>query len=296
MSATLTSTIANDLRERARGGDGGLSPAELTLPRLAARYGVSLTPVRRAVAVLVEEGTLQRSENGRLSLPPSPPAGRHTPAAGAPTPEPAQRDWEARLVGEIVAHSLRGGAPYLREEAVALNHGVGRTVLRQTFSRLAGKGLLEHVPRCGWRVRPFDERDMADYLAVRESLELTALDLALPRLVPADLERMRAANTPPAPGAPAPLDNRLHDYWIERSGNAYIRDFFDRYGPYYTALFDFAAPEAHRMDEMAAQHRAILTALLEGDAERAKAELTGHIRSQRPVVARLMRRLAGREG
>jgi DNA-binding GntR family transcriptional regulator len=291
MATTLTTFILRDLKERLQVDDA--PTPELTLGQLAAHYGVSLTPVRLAVDVLVEEGVLLRRENGRLAV--NPDKVPQTPLLPMEAESFEVRpDWEARLVEAILAKSLQGATDYLREEAVAKRYGVGRTVIRQAFSRLAGKGLLEHVPRCGWRVRIFDERDMRDYLVVREAMERTALDLARPRLAAADLERMLWANTPPHPGAPAPLDNSLHRYWIERSENAYIRDFFDRHGLYYSALFDFAAPEAHQMEEMAAQHRAILTALLEENWERAKEELTGHIRSQYPVVTRLMKQLATR--
>lgn len=291
MASTITSFIIRNLQERLLTGEA--TPADLTLGQLAAHYGVSLTPVRLAVDALVEEGVLVKRENGRLSV--NPDRVPQTPPVSMEGTESfeARPDWEVRLVEAILAGSLQGATEYLREEAMAKRHGVGRTVIRQAFSRLAGKGLLEHVPRCGWRVRIFDERDMRDYLVVRETLERTALDVACPRLVAADLERMLRANTPPYPGAPVPLDNSLHRYWIERSENVYIQDFFDRHGLYYSALFDFAAPEAHQIEEMAAQHRAILTALLEGNWERAKEELTEHIRSQYPVVTRLMKQLAG---
>jgi len=55
---TLTDRIAADLRAHAVAGLP--LPAPLTLAGLAAHYGVSLTPIRRAAAALVEEGVLRR--------------------------------------------------------------------------------------------------------------------------------------------------------------------------------------------------------------------------------------------
>ena len=284
MPATITNFIIRDLKERLR-TDRSLS-TDLTLSQLARHYGVSLTPVRLAVNALVDEAVLLKRGNGRLSLNPD----RTLPEARSEPPtEPP--DWEGRLIEQIVAMSLQGSAQYLREEAMAQRYGVGRTMVRQAFSRLAGKGLIEHVPRCGWRVRTFNEKDMGDYLVVREAMELTALDCARPRFVTADLEKMLRGNTPPWPGGLPLLDNSLHRYWIDRADNAYVRDFFDRHGLYYTALFDFAAPESQRIREMADQHREILVALLADDWTGAKAALAHHIRSQRPVVKRLMERL-----
>jgi DNA-binding GntR family transcriptional regulator len=259
----------------------------MNLSQLAAHYGVSLTPVRLAVGALVEEGVLFRRENGRLARNPevSP-----LPGVGAESPAEPRNDWEACLVQEILARSLRGSGEYLREEAVAQRHGVGRTVVRQAFSRLAGKGLLEHVPRCGWRVRAYREEEMLEYLDAREALEAKALELAQPRLEPGQLERYLAANTPDRAGRPR-LDNTLHQYWIERADNYYVGDFFARYGAYFSALFDQAAIAADMAAEMAAEHREILAGLLAGDLARAQRALVAHIRSQRPNVATMFETL-----
>jgi DNA-binding GntR family transcriptional regulator len=189
----------------------------------------------------------------------------------------------------VIAKSLRREADYLREAATAVRFSVGRTALRQALGRLAGRGLVVHVPRCGWRVRPFDEADLDAYLEVREVMELKALELARHRLVADDLKRMLAANAPN--GRTTRLDNRLHRYLVEKAENGYIRDFFDRHAAYYTTLFDFAAPETHVVAAMARQHRFILCALIDRDWSRARKALARHIRDQRPVVKELMRQL-----
>jgi DNA-binding GntR family transcriptional regulator len=167
---------------------------------------------------------------------------------------------------------------------------VGRTAIRQAFMQLAGRGLIVHVPRCTWRVRTFDEADMAAYLEVREILERKALALARPHLVEADLRRMLAGNRSTA-GGPR-IDNSLHGYLVEKSGNAYLREFFDLHGAYYTSLLNFAAPETHVVAAMACQHRKILRALLAKNWPRANRELARHIRAQRPIVHDLLQRIA----
>ncbi len=156
----------------------------------------------------------------------------------------------------MIKKSLSGAGDYLREEATAERFGVGRTAIRQAFLRLAGRGLLVHVARCGWRVRTFDLADMNAYLEVREVLENKALSLARPHLVETDLRRMLAGNA--SQKGSTRLDNSLHHYLVEKSGNDYLREFFGRHGRYYTSLLDFAAPETHVVAAMARQHRRIL--------------------------------------
>jgi len=272
----MASYIEEDLKARIHAGSG--MPARLTLETLSRHYGVSFSPVRAAVRELIRGRFLRKHPNGRLEVRSHPP---HPVRSDRRVEAPAER--ERRLAADALRRSLKGDAVYLREEAAAAAYGIGRTVVRQVFSRLVGSGLLEHVPRKGWRVRPLRAEELDAYLDVRETLELKALDLARTRLVRADLERMLASNE-------HGLDNDLHRYLIDKSQNRYIRDFFDRHGAYFTTLFDTMSAGAVR--EMAAQHRRVLQALLRRDWTGARQALARHIRDQRPVVRRMMRRLA----
>ena len=286
MAETITEYIKRDLCFRLS-GEGELLD-KLTLAALAKHYNVSLMPIRLAVRELLAEGVLLKQANGRLKV--------NRQAVGVPTPAatplPPPEALETALTQEVIHLSLRGEASYLREEATADRYQVGRTALRQVLNRLARKGLVEHLPRRGWRVRAFDREDLRAYLTVRESLELTALRLARPHLVREDLEDMLCGNVPGAPEGELQLDNRLHQYIIEKSGNRYIRDFFDRNGRYFATLFDYAAPETRVTIAMVRQHRDILRALIARDWPLARLELARHIRAQLPVLRRLLQQVA----
>ncbi len=274
---TLAAYIREDLKSRIL---GGTLTGKVTLRDLSERYRVSLTPVREAVEALVREKIIHKEESGRLAIPQTlPRAGR---AAAAPRP----RDWHPVIARDLMRRSLRGDAEFLREEATADRYGVGRTVLRNVYSRLVGAGMLEHVPRRGWRVRPFREEDMRAYLEVRELLEVKALDLARPRLNAEILETILEKNRP------SEVDTELHPYLIEKSGNRFIQDFFRRHGAYYTTLFYYAALGASVVSDMARQHREILEDLLERRWNRARDALATHIRDQAPVMKKMMARLA----
>ncbi|MCX7017219.1 MAG: GntR family transcriptional regulator [Candidatus Sumerlaeota bacterium] len=285
----LDKYIAQDLSNRILSGAD--PPPKLTLAALAARYETSLTPVRAAVEALIEKGVILKRPNGRLEANPKK-KGRGGARQAIPAPRTPQ-DWDRILIQEVVRASLGPKPVYLREEALAHKHGVGRSVIRQTLSRFAGAGLVDHVARRGWRVHPLSEPDMKAYIAMREVLELKALDLARPRLNREDLRQMLEDNPVPQPGEAARLDNRLHEYLIERSGNRCISDFFrQQVALYYSALFDYAAPEASLVAEMAAQHRRILKALIQENWARARQALSKHIRTQGPVLMMALERAA----
>jgi len=279
--------IEHDLRYRIASGKG--VPDNLTLTSLARRYNVSITPVRSAITRLIAEGVLLKQSNGRLAVNPNK-VGKGASSKVARRPlTPA--DWDQILIKEVMLTSLGPDAAYLREEALARKYRVGRSVIRQTFSRFAGAGLLEHVPRRGWLVRPFREENMRAYLEIREALELKALDLARPHIQREDLKKMLKGNPRLKKDIRPRLDNRLHRYLIEKSQNRYIREFFRQYiSMYYTALFDYAAPEVSVVTQMARQHRRILKSLLSRAWARARQSLVEHIQAQGRILKKLLKR------
>ena len=231
----------------------------------------------------------------------------------------SQMDWKdgvrRGMIEEIVRLSLQGHTTFLREQIWSDRLRIGRGVLRQMLSELAGQGFVEHVARRGWQVRPFDTQAMLQYLGIREVLELHALELAKDRLDPDRLRVMLAGNPSkvgecsgslreptldrgavhdigPA-SLPESLNNEIHGYLIELSNNRYIADFFARHSTYYSQLFEMATVETGWRDTMAQQHREILAALLDQDWSRAKKTLAHHIRAQKPVVQQLLKAVRG---
>ncbi len=284
---TIATYIRQDLEARIRAGRD--MPEKFTLAAIADQYEVSLTPVREAVDELLDQGILIKGTNRRLIVNP-----QHVGQSDGrvlPIRPDAPTNWDDVLMQHVLLQSLQGEPIFLREEAFANQFGIGRTLLRRIFSRLSGAGVLEHVPRRGWRSRPFHEEDLASYIDVREMLELKAFDLARPRFENADLERMLAGNQPDDDGVARRLDNHIHHYIVKKARNRYIRDFFAHYGGYYRALFDFAALGGDVIAEMAGQHREILEAMLAKKWSTARAALSNHIRAQEPAVRKVIRLL-----
>lgn len=285
---SISTYIHDDLRVRLQSGTK--LPAELTLESLAGYYKVSFTPVRTAVASLLDEGLLQKGANRRL-LPGRPSA---KPGNSATEPEPLPeppRDYLDTIANDLVRLSLQGQALFLREEATAQRYGIGRSAIRNIFHRLAGTGMLVHVPRRGWRLRPFRQDDMQAFLEIREVLELKALDLARPHLKDDDLHRLLRGNSvPKSAGKPPQIDNSLHEYLIGKAGNPYIKDFFERHGRYYDILFDWEDLDRPTAIETIRQHREILEALLARDWRGARRALSYHIRDNHPILSRIIQR------
>jgi DNA-binding GntR family transcriptional regulator len=283
----LSTYIKNDLRARIRSSAG--VPCDLTLTGLSGFYRVSLMPVRTAVRELIAEGFFHKQQNGRFAINPrmrgTRPAGEAAPLVEPPT------DWSRVVSDDVIRQSLRGQSAPLKIAATAERYGIGRTLVHGIFHRLAGAGLLEHVPRRGWRVRPFREADLDAYVEVREALEFRALNLARPRLEPAALRALLERNRPGDGRSPTRFDNSIHRYWIEQSQNRYIQDFFDRHGAYYATLLDYAAIGEPLLAELALQHRTILESLLQEKWRAARDALAYDIRRLRPILKDTIQRL-----
>ncbi|XAL99679.1 GntR family transcriptional regulator [Phycisphaeraceae bacterium D3-23] len=288
---TLSDRIQRELVVLLAGSDP--LPFKLTLTAISSHFGVSPMPVRQAVGELIDQGLLRKQANGRIEVDLVAVAALDSvdvDLIGEP-----DGSIEQRITDAVVVRSLTRDEHYLREAEAAEQFGIGRTVVRRVFGQLAGQGLLTRVPRCGWLVRPYREKDMLDYLDIRETLEVKAMRLARDRLDPAVLQTYLEGNDPGGRGRTVQLDNRLHAYWIEQSNNRYIIDFFANHGTFYNALFDYAALEPNATQAMARQHIEILEALIASDLRGAAKALTRHIRAQQPNTAKMIDHLAHRE-
>lgn len=290
---SISARIARDLKKRLRFEQPLSTP--LTLDALSAHYDVSVTPVRAAIAELLGEGVLIKGANRRLVPSPAAMEPGEPNESGEESAEPIEPsgDLLKRIEHDLVRLSLSKQAVPLREEAAARKYGISRSSLRNILNRLAGRGLLMHLPRRGWQVRPFRKEDMESFLDVRALLEVKALELAQDRLDPVVIRRILDGNRAPAsPGERPQVDNSLHAYIIAQAGNPYIQDFFDRHGRYYELLFAWEDLDEEAFLEAVQQHRQILEAILRKDWDTARAALAWHIRSNHPVLRSLTRREA----
>ena len=261
----------------------------LTMDGLSEHYGVSYTPVREAIVELIGVGLIRKKSNGRLeAIPPN----KRTKKSNFQTKQESEKKPVENITKELVEISLGGEECFIREEATAYKHGLTRSTLRQILQRLAGEGLIEHVPRRGWRVKPFRQEDMDAFIEVREVMELKALDLAKIRLCsPKSQSKLRQIkeNNQLAKGKKdqAKIDNSLHAYFIDLAANPYIDDFFNRHGRYFTILFNWEGENEKAAAEAVIQHHQIVDALLAQDWSLAKKLLSHHLHSNHPVLSNL---------
>lgn len=284
---SLVTHIKNEIGSRLERSEDLQIP--LTVQGLSEHYGVSYTPVREAIGELIEVGLIRKKSNGRLEA--IHPNKRSKKSKFRAEQEPEKKPIE-NITKELVAISLGGEECFVREEATASKHGLTRSTMRQILQRLAGEGLLEHVPRRGWRVKPFRQEDMDAFIEVREVMELKALDLAKTKLGSTESQRKLRQikeNNQLAKGkkGQAKIDNTLHAYLIDLAANPYINDFFNRHGRYFTILFNWEGENEKAAVQAVTQHHEIIDALLAQNWSLAKKRLSHHLHSNHPVLRNL---------
>ena len=284
---SLVTRIKNEIGSRLERSEDLQIP--LTVQGLSEHYGVSYTPVRKAIRELIGVGLIRKKSNGRLeAIPPN----KRTKKSNFLTKLESEKKPVESITKELVEISLGGEECFVREEATASKHGLTRSTLRQILQRLAGEGLLEHVPRRGWRVKPFRQEDMDAFIEVREVMEFKALDLAKAKLSSPESQmklRQIKENNQLANGkkGQAKIDNSLHAYLIDLAANPYINDFFNRHGRYFTILFNWEGENEKAAAEAVTQHHEIIDALLAQNWSLAKKRLSHHLHSNHPVLSNI---------
>lgn len=180
----------------------------------------------------------------------------------------------------------------LSEVALAESFGVSRGPIREALRDLARQGLITIAPRRGAIVTELTREEFIDAYQVREALETLAIRLAVPRLTPDDLRRLRELHEEMVEHARADevhaffdTNASFHELFVASSGNDKLQDFYElllgqmgRYLAHSLAL-------RGSVEKSIAEHSAILEAVEARDAERAANLLADHIEVPQRIEA-----------
>jgi GntR family transcriptional regulator of vanillate catabolism len=200
----------------------------------------------------------------------------------------------------ILSGELPGGTR-IAELAIVERLGVSRTPVRAALLRLEQEGLLQALPNGGYSVQSFTERDIADGIELRGTLEGLLARLAAERGAPAALltqARQCLAQIDVALATPTlddekfssyvALNSRFHGLLYEMAASPTIARQLER-----AASLPFASPsgfvvlQSHssRARDMLVvaqdQHRQVLDAIEQREGARAEASMREHSRLAR---------------
>ena len=188
----------------------------------------------------------------------------------------------AALRDRIVQLRIPPGAP-INEDELGRELDMGRTPVREAIKRLALENLVTVFPRRGTFASEINITDLAHISDVRQQLEGHAAYRAAQRLTTARREELdglleRIAN--PA-GAPRDelmaLDADIHRFVHRASANPYLEETLGRYFNLSLRIWYLVLDRLPHLTERVREHRALLEAVRDGDADRARAIAAEHV-------------------
>lgn len=210
----------------------------------------------------------------------------------APGPEPKVEQIYLLLRQAIVSGRFPVGAQMI-ETALAEEHGVSRTPIREALRRLENDGLVERSSRGGMRVRIWSTDEVFDLYEVRIVLEAHAAATSAERRTLLDLARLRQANdtmrSADVRNGQELRDTNLvfHEALWRASHNVPLIDTLTRLQgqimrhPANTLMYP------GRWQEVLSEHAALIDAIEAGDSEKAR-EIGGtHMKSARDIRLRI---------
>lgn len=183
----------------------------------------------------------------------------------------------------IVSLQLRPGAP-LSERWLMQELGLGRTPIREALRRLADQRLVKVYARRGVFVSDIDVRDLRSISEVRMELEGAAARLAAERATAE--EREAATVLIDALDANCGetdehqlihLDQQIHRQVHRWAHNGFLEATLDEYFALSLRLWWLVLDRVSRLDEAVQEHRELLRAIRDAQADRAEKVVRRHV-------------------
>ncbi|SEF26072.1 DNA-binding transcriptional regulator, GntR family [Amycolatopsis pretoriensis] len=183
----------------------------------------------------------------------------------------------------LVMLDIRPGSP-INEEELGSELGMGRTPIREALKRLESERLVVAYPRRGTFATDVNISDLAHISEVRRTLEPMATAAAAERATAADratLTELRAQLDAGVPGGGNSellrTDLALHRAIYGCVHNPFLEDTLIRYDNLATRIWCVFVPRLPGMAGHVDEHVPLLTAIIEGDAEKAAALTHAHV-------------------
>ncbi len=200
------------------------------------------------------------------------------------------------LKAAIISGKLAPGEP-LRQDAIAVQHGVSKIPVREALLRLEVDGFVLFRKNRGAIVREISAAEILNLLDIRSALECKALELAVPNMVQQDFAQLMKTLDEYSHKTTATswsaLNVRFHQGLYDPCDNppllSMIEDVRARIGPGMRLLMSettgFERPHAEHLEILSlcqAGNKKAAVELLRRHIETTKKEMAARMRSQAP--------------
>jgi DNA-binding GntR family transcriptional regulator len=192
----------------------------------------------------------------------------------------------------IVSLELAPGA-VIDERELIDRLEIGRTPVREALRRLAQERLVEVYPRRGMFVTGVDVRELARLSEVRAVLEPEAARLAAKRATDGDRVQIDALLDELGAGSAddrelIALDERIHRTIYGAAHNELLEVTLEQYYVLALRIWVMSLDRHHELEDAVQEHRTLLEAVRDGDAERAATTMTSHVQNFEQAMRRVL--------
>ena len=172
----------------------------------------------------------------------------------------------------------------LREEEVGEQLALSRTPVREALRKLEAEGIIEHRPRIGAIIRKLDHAEVVELYEMRIVLERTAAELAAKHGTDAEFDALDDLNAEIAegrhnPAQAAAINQTFHRGLYQAGRNRFLVEAARALNNSLLLLGPTTYTDDARIDVVVGQHRSIVDALRDGDAETAGAAAEAHLQT-----------------
>lgn len=196
----------------------------------------------------------------------------------------SQSDQAYYAIRELIVTLGLAPGGLVNEQDLMVRLGLGRTPVREALRALSRENLIEVYPRRGMFVTGIDVRELASLSEIRGVLEPFAARLAARRRSDDDLayldvllDELSALGSTPDERRLIEIDQRIHRFVHAAAHNAYLESALDEHYMHALRIWFVALDRVTNLADAVLEHRALLEAIRDADADRAAAVMATHV-------------------
>lgn len=172
----------------------------------------------------------------------------------------------------------------IKENQIATELRVSRTPIREAFKLLENEGLIDYIPNRGCFAKGFTKQDVDDIYAVREALEMLAVERAVERITPDEIaaleeewELMEFYVRKKDSQKVLELNTTFHDIIYASTRSRFMAQVLRSYKGYIDKTRKSVFNDDTYLEAILEEHREILDAVREHDKEKAISAVARHL-------------------
>lgn len=172
----------------------------------------------------------------------------------------------------------------IKENQIATELRVSRTPIREAFKQLENEGLIDYIPNRGCFAKGFTKQDIEDIYAVRKALEVLAVEWAVSRITPEEINKLQDqsdlmefyTNRKDSKKV-SEINTDFHDIIYNATGSRFMAQVLRSYKEYIEQTRKALYNDQSCLEEIFQEHRTILEAIKERDVQSAKEAMARHL-------------------